>query len=279
MTADRLRVRVIQVGYGDAEPVAERVQRVADLVRAQRGADLVVLPELWAHGGFAYPSWADRSEALDGPVAQALSAAAREIGATVHAGSIIEQQAGGSPGSASPPGGRTRWNTSLLFDRGGHLASRYRKIHRFGFGEGEPALLDAGSEVVTAALTAPGGRPVATAGMATCYDLRFPELFRRLVDAGSEVFLVPAAWPAARVAHWTLLGRARAVENQCFTIQCNTAGTHSGVAMGGRSQIVGPTGVVLAEAGEDEEVISAELDLGEVAACRTSFPVLTDRRL
>ncbi len=278
-TNGRLRVRVIQVGYGDAEPVAERVQRVVALVREQRGADLVILPELWAHGGFAYPSWTDRAETLDGPVARALSAAAGEIGATVHAGSIIEHQPGGAPGSALSPGGRTRWNTSLLFNRSGQLETYYRKIHRFGFGEGEPALLDAGSEVVTAALTAPGGRPLTTAGMATCYDLRFPELFRRLVDAGSEVFLVPAAWPAARVEHWTLLGRARAVENQCFMIQCNTAGTHSGVAMGGHSQIVGPTGVALAEAGDREEVITADLDLDQVAGYRTSFPVLADRRL
>ena len=79
-------------------------------------------------------------------------------------------------------------------------------------------------------------------GLSTCYDLRFPELYRQQLDAGAEVFVVPAAWPAARVAHWTLLGRARAVEDQAFVVQCNTAGTHAGTEMGGRSQVVAPDG-------------------------------------
>ena len=86
------------------------------------------------------------------------------------------------------------------------------------------------------------------AGLSTCYDLRFPEIYRRQVDAGAELFVVPAAWPAARVGHWSLLGRARAIENQAVMVQCNTAGTHAGHEMGGRSQVVSATGEVLAEA-------------------------------
>jgi predicted amidohydrolase len=115
--------------------------------------------------------------------------------------------------------------------------------------------------------------------VATCYDLRFPELFRALVDAGSDVFVIPAAWPAARVEHWELLGRARALENQCFVIQCNTGGSHSGVTMGGSSQVVGPDGVVLARAGQGEEVLSVTIDLDQVHSFRKSFPVLADRRV
>lgn len=274
-----MRVHVVQVAYGDDEPVADRIERVAALVREQRGADLVILPELWAHGGFAYPHWASRSESRSGPVARALSGAAREIGAVVHAGSIVEHDDGNPPGSAPPARGRTRWNTSLLFNNRGELEASYRKIHRFGFAEGEPELLAAGTEVVTATVAGPAGAPPVTAGLATCYDLRFPELFRLLQSSGSEIVLVPAAWPASRVDHWTLLGRARAVENQCFVVQCNTAGTHSGHAMGGRSQIVGPDGVVLAEAGDREEVLIADLDLTRLAEYRASFPVLADRIL
>ena len=117
-------------------------------------------------------------------------------------------------------------------------------------------------------------------GLSTCYDLRFPELYRQQVLAGAEMFLVPAAWPAARVAHWTLLGRARAIENQCVVVQCNTAGTHAGYQMGGHSQVVSASGEVLAEAsGNDQQVLSLDVDLAATTAYREAFPVLDDRRL
>lgn len=94
------------------------------------------------------------------------------------------------------------------------------------------------------------------------------------------MLVVPAAWPAARVGHWSLLGRARAVENQCLVVQCNTAGTHAGNEMGGRSQVVAATGEVLAEASAtQEDVLSVEVDLAGTTAYRRSFPVLADRRL
>jgi predicted amidohydrolase len=274
-----IQVHLLQVAYGDEESVEARVARVADLVRAQRGADLVVLPELWAHGGFAASSWAQRAETLDGPTVRALSEAARDLGAVVHAGSIVERAPTGAVGRALGPDGRGLWNTSLLLSADGSVEATYRKVHRFGFGDGEPKILEAGEEIVTAPLLAHDGVEIARLGLATCYDLRFPELFRQLLDAGGDVFIVPAAWPAARIAHWQLLGRARALENQSFLIQCNTAGTHSGTAMGGRSQVVSPEGVVLAEAGADEEVLSVRLDLRDIQVYRRSFPVLSDRRL
>ncbi|MGN6299477.1 MAG: carbon-nitrogen family hydrolase [Angustibacter sp.] len=272
-----MRVAVVQVAYGDDEPVADRVARVADLVRAQAGHDLVVLPELWAPGGFAYRQWAERAEPLDGPTVTTLRDAAREADVVLHAGSIVETAADGAQRGET---GRGLWNTSVLVGPDGALLATYRKIHRFGFGEGEPQLLEAGTDVVCAQVPCPasGGDDVRL-GLATCYDLRFPELFRRLLDAGAQVVVVPAAWPAARVAHWTLLGRARAVEDQVFVVACNTAGTHSGHAMGARSQVVGPTGEVLAEAGEGEQVLSVELDVAGLDAVRRAFPVLADRRL
>src|ERR1035437_5522781 len=106
-----MRIAVIQLAYDDREPVAEKVTRAADLVRAQAGHDLVVLPELWAPGGFAYQSWAERAEPVDGPVASAMSAAARDTGVMLHAGSIIERPADGLSG----PEGKELWNTSLVF--------------------------------------------------------------------------------------------------------------------------------------------------------------------
>jgi predicted amidohydrolase len=269
-----MRIHVVQVAYGDDEPVPERRERVAALVAEQRGADLVVLPELWAPGGFSYRDWPERAEPVDGPTIAAVAAAAKEVGAVVHAGSVVEQA---PEGADRGPQGRGLWNTSVVLGPDGARLATYRKVHRFGFGAGEPHLLEAGTELVTVSL--PGHGEHAVAGLATCYDLRFPELFRALLDVGSRMFLVPAAWPAARVAHWSLLARARAVENQCVVVAANTAGTHAGHAMGGRSVVVGPSGDVLAEAGDGEEVLVADVDLAAVDEVRRSFPVLADRRL
>lgn len=253
-----MRVAVIQLAYGDDEPVADRTARVADLVRAQRGADLVVLPELWPQGGFSYDRWEEAAQPLDGPAVTALSDAAHDISALVHMGSLVERDETGR-----------LFNTSVLLGADGQVIATYRKVHLFGFGEGEPKLMT------------PGDGPVVHdgLGLATCYDLRFPEMFRALLDGGAEVVLMPAAWPARRVQHWRLLTLARAVENQSYVVACNTAGKHAGVAMGGGSLVVDPWGEVIAEAGPDEEVLVADLDLALVPSTRSSFPVLADRRL
>jgi len=274
-----LDVRAIQLAYGDDEPVGERVQRAADIVRAQRGADLIVMPELWAPGYFTFESWADRAETLEGGTVAALAAAAAEVGAVVHLGSLLERTGGRAVNTASPSGGRGMWNTSVMLGRDGSRLASYRKIHPFGFGEGEPALIDPGDRVAVAAIDSGPAHPKTIVGMATCYDLRFPELFRELNDAGATIFAIPAAWPEARIEHWEVLGRARAIENQAFVVQCNTGGAHGGVVLGGCSQIVSPGGEVLARAGSGEEVIEAQLNLTELEEYRRDFPVLADRRL
>ncbi len=264
-----MKIAVIQLAYADDEPLADRRERAAGLVRAQAGADLVLLPELWAPTGFGYRGWAAAAEPVDGPTVAAIADAARAIGAVVHAGSIIEAlpEAG--------PEGKALANTSVLLGPDGTPVAIYRKIHRFGFADGEPALLEAGREIVVVDL--PDGGP--RVGLSTCYDLRFPELYRGQLDAGAQVFLVPAAWPKPRVAHWSLLGRARAIENQCVLVAANTGGTHAGYVMGGASQVVSPRGEVLAEAGSGEEVLRVDVDVAEVSAYRAEFPVLADRRL
>jgi predicted amidohydrolase len=232
------------------------------LVRAQGGSDLVVLPELWPVGGFAADAWSDAAEPLDGPTADAMASAARDAGVWLHAGSIVERDPDGPI-----------YNTSLLFSPGGELAHTYRKIHRFGFDRGEAVRMGAGEEIVTA------GTEHGVLGLATCYDLRFPELFRGLLDAGAELLVVPAAWPAKRLDHWQLLARARAVESQVYVLACNDVGSNGGVPQGGHSVVVGPWGEVLAEAGDAEEVLVVDLDPTAVAKARESFPVLRDRVL
>ncbi len=269
-----MRIALIQLAYGDDESLVDRTRRAADLVRAQRGHDVVVLPELWSAGGFSYKLWEERAQDVDGSVAEALAKAAEDAGVFLHGGSIVERPASGEVG----PEGKSLWNTSLVFDASGAPVTAYRKIHRFGFAGGEPKYLEAGDGLKFVEVPDGAGGAV-HAGLSTCYDLRFPELYRAQIDQGATMFIVPAAWPMARVAHWSLFLRARAVENQCFTLGCNTAGTHAGTRMGGHSAVIAPTGDVVAEAGEDEEVLSVEIDPSDVQSYRAAFPVLDDRRL
>ncbi len=257
----QMRVHVVQLAVDLAESIPDRVARTTALVRAQTGADLIVLPELWVQGGFAFDDFEATAEPLDGPTFLALASAARDVGAWLHGGSLVERAAEGL------------FNTSVLLRPDGSLVATYRKRHLFGFSGGETKVLRAGDVLVTAEV---GGARI---GLATCYDLRFPEMFRALLDAGAEVFVVPAAWPSPRIAHWSLLARARAVENQAYLIACNTVGEQAGVTLGGRSVVVDPWGAVLAEAGLGEEVLIVDLDPALVAKTRASFPVLADRRL
>ncbi|ANH92498.1 MULTISPECIES: carbon-nitrogen family hydrolase [unclassified Streptomyces] len=257
-----MRASLIQIAVDEGESVAVRRRRAASLVRAESAADLVVLPELWTTGAFAFDEFDGAAEPLRGPTYEAMAAAAADAGVWLHAGSVPERDIDG-----------TLYNTSLVFTPSGDLAASYRKIHRFGFDQGEAVLMGAGRDLVAVRL------PETVVGVATCYDLRFPELFRGLVDAGAETLVVPAGWPERRRAHWTLLARARAVENQAFVLACGTAGTHAGVPQAGHSIVVDPWGEVLAEAGADEEVLRAEFDPAKVARTREQFPALKDRVL
>ncbi|MEW5354202.1 carbon-nitrogen family hydrolase [Streptomyces sp. 16-176A] len=257
-----MRASLIQIAVDEGESVASRRQRAAALVREQAGADLVVLPELWTTGAFAFEEFEAAAEALDGPTHEVMAKAASDAGVWLHAGSIPERAPEGAV-----------YNTSLVFSPSGDLVASYRKIHRFGFDKGEAVLMGAGREPVTVPL------PDTTLGLATCYDLRFPELFRSLVDGGAEILVIPAGWPERRRAHWTLLAQARAVEDQAFVLACGTAGAHAGVPQAGHSIVVDPWGEVLAEAGHDEEVLTVEFDPGRVATTREQFPALKDRVL
>ncbi|MEU6030596.1 carbon-nitrogen family hydrolase [Streptomyces tauricus] len=257
-----MRASLLQIDVDEAESVDARRQRVASLVRRQTASDLVILPELWTTGAFAYESFGTEAESLDGPTYEVMAKAASDAGVWLHAGSIPERVTGGG-----------LYNTSLVFSPSGDLAATYRKIHRFGFDKGEAVLMGAGSELVTVRL------PETTVGLATCYDLRFPELFRGLVDAGAETLVVSAGWPERRRSHWTLLAQARAVEDQAYVLACGTAGAHAGVPQAGHSIVVDPWGEVLAEAGGGEEVLTVEFDPSKVGATREQFPALKDRAL
>jgi len=257
-----MKVSAVQFDFIERETFDARVERMLSLVAAERDADLVVLPELWPNGGFTYSLWDVTAQPLNGPLVHQLRDAARSAAVVLHGGSFIERHDDGS-----------LTNTAIVIDRDGSVRAVYRKIHLFGFTEGEPKYLVGGDEVVVADTSA--GR----LGLATCYDLRFPEMFRQLTDDESDVFVVPAAWPAPRIAHWSVLARARAIENQLPLIAVNTAGAHGGVTMGGASLVVDALGATLAEAGDGEQVIRAEIDAEHTRGWRERFPALGDRRL
>lgn len=260
--ADTLRVGLVQVAYDPNEAALSRWDRIAATIRSHRDHDLLVLPELWAHGAFNAAAWHDESESHDGEFVQRIQGLASELGIVLHGGSFIEKA------------DSQLWNTSVVAGPGGSILAMYRKIHRFGFSDGEPKYLEAGQEIVS--FDALG----TTIGLATCYDLRFPEQFRLLIDRGAEIFAVPASWPAARRPHWQVLGQARALEDQTWVLQANTVGTHAGVTMGGSSQVVSPEGTIVARASDDgEEVLSTTIDLETVRTFRREFPVLENRRI
>jgi predicted amidohydrolase len=163
------------------------------------------------------------------------------------------------------------YNTAALFGPRGERIGAYRKIHLFA-PLGEVEHMSPGQSLPTFDL--PWGRTA----LAICYDLRFPELWRRYTDAGVQLILIPAEWPQVRIEHWQLLLRARAVENQIFVAGCNRAGRDSDGDYGGHSAVIDPWGRVLVEGGAEPGLFFATLDLKEVSRSRRRLPALGDRR-
>lgn len=257
-----MKIALIQVASPQEEPEPDRVARVGALLDSIDEVDLIVLPELWACGYFAFDHYRDSAQQLNGPLTQQVAGWARRLRTPVQMGSLVEQ---GDDGRL--------FNTALLLDADGEIALEYRKMHVFGYQSLEAQLLTAGDQADV--------QPTqfARVGMTTCYDLRFPELYRVLTEKGAEFLLVPAAWPAARLEHWRLLTRARALENQAFLIACNAAGRQGEVDLAGHSCVIDPWGRVVAEAGGGEEVLYADIDPGMVGKIRSEFTALDDRRL
>jgi predicted amidohydrolase len=166
--------------------------------------------------------------------------------------------------------GKKNENRIAIFDHGEYVES-YSKIHLFGFDDGEKTRFQAGNELSLI------NRYGVDLGFAICYDLRFPELFRKYRSLGTSVFIIPASWPEPRVEHWTTLLKARAIENQAFVIGCNAVGIQGDVTLGGRSMIISPLGKVYGEASpNNEELLIVTLDFSETEDTRIRFPVNED---
>jgi predicted amidohydrolase len=264
-----VRIAVCQLNPREDRAENLRAARAALTEAAARGADLAVLPELVDYMG---PSaGAPKGEPVDGEFATSMADAARSLGMWVHAGSFREE---------GPDAGHA-YNTSLVFDRDGRLASTYRKIHLYDVeipgrvSYQESTTVAAGSEVVN--VDVEGVR----VGLSICYDLRFPELYRALAVAGAEVLVVPAAFMTHTGRdHWEVLLRARAIENQCWVVAAGQIGPHEPArSTYGRSMVVDPWGTVVAQAPDTVGVTVADVDLGRLATIRAELPSLANRRL
>lgn len=259
-----MKVAVGQFASG-TDASANRAKAV-DLVRsaAGAGAELVVLPE-----AAAYPldrpvtEMVKAAEPLDGPFVTALAGAALELGVTAIAGML-----------ESVPGEARVYNTVVAISANG-LLGRYRKLHLYdALGRKESDAMVPGSIDGDELLVVPVGEFVV--GVVTCYDLRFPELFRALVDRGATAFAVPAAWVAGplKEEHWSIMCRARAIENTSYLL----AAAQLPPTYCGRSLVLDPMGVVLAGLGELTGFTTADISADRVGSVRSALPVLAQRR-
>jgi predicted amidohydrolase len=225
---------------------------------ARRGSQLVVFPELWPTA-YDLENWQKHADPMGEGMFAQLSALAREHRIAI-ASSVLEVKDGRA------------YNTFGLYDAQGALLGTYRKVHLVPMLD-EPKWLAAGDQLTLA--EAEWG----LTGLGICYDLRFPEMWRKYALGGARLFILPAEWPSRRTYHWQTLLRARAIENQVFVAACNRVGESKGEVFAGKSALIDPWGEAVVEGGpEAEALLTAEIDLAKVDDIRQRIPVFKDRR-
>ncbi len=260
----KTRVALCQLKTGENKD--ENLEKAVTAVRsaADEGADIAVLPEMFICP-YSADVFSDYAELADeGKTARIISAEAKSLGIYIHAGSIPETDKGGL------------YNTSLLFDKKGRIISKYRKIHLFdvdikgGITFRESDTLDYGKVVKTACAGC------WNIGLAICYDLRFPEMFRLMSRQGAQAFIVPATFNnITGPAHWELLVRSRAVDSQAYVIAVSAALNRDAEYKAyGHSMAADPWGGIICMANEEEQIIHADIDLSIVEKVRRQLPVL-----
>jgi len=270
MSSNAFDVAVVQMNSG--EDKAKNVETALRLIdeAASTGARLVVLPEIWTYLGGEDDGSRTNAETIPGPVTDTLAAKARQHGIYLHGGSILEKREG------EPK----LFNTTVVFDPNGERVAQYSKIHMFDVvldgvaSYQESNTVQRGEEIVTFEMDG------TTVGLAICYDLRFPELFRILTLHGADVILLPAAFTMTTGKdHWEVLIRARAIENQVYMVSSGQFGPDSsGKWCYGRSLIADPWGTVIATAPDRECVLRATVDLDYLQKVRRQVPSVQNRQ-
>lgn len=244
-----MKVALIQTGLEVSfNSKAENLTQVLKLVNTT-SAELMLFPEMWPCGYASFERYKADAEPLDGPLVTALRAAAKNRGVWLMPGSFPEQKDG------------KLYNTTMLISPQGEIAGVYRKIHVFGYKSREKELVAKGP--APAIVSTPFGQ----VGLAICYDLRFPELFRYYAKNGVQIFLVAASWPNDRRYAWDLFVKARAHENMCWMLAVNS---HA------HSLAVAPTGEIAAQGPNKRDTITVDIDLDLARTTRADFPVLND---
>lgn len=254
-----MKVASIQMSVVEDDKDAT-LKKAAEAIEKCTDADLVMLPEIWNTGFMSFDRYVKEAETIDGPTPSLMKSLANKMGIFLHTGSFVEEDNG------------QYYNTSLLLSPKGEILGKYRKIHLFGFNSQETQILSPGETVVVVET------PFGKMGMATCFDLRFPELFRAMVDRGAQCFLVCSAWPYPRIEPWIMLNRVRALENQAYLISANSCGINCGSQFVGHSMVIDPWGTILAGAGDEEIIVRTTIDLEKVALSRDIFPGLAGRK-
>ncbi|MDA0658554.1 MAG: carbon-nitrogen hydrolase family protein [Planctomycetota bacterium] len=264
-----LRVAAVQMNSGLDPEANRRDAEKAIRSAAREGAQLIVLPELFSCLG-DMKDILPHAESIPGPTSNQMCALAQELQIYLCAGSICEK-------SSQP---NLAYNTSLMFGPKGELLAKYRKIHLFDIDLPDRVSYRESQFMLPGEHTHCTPIGATNVGQATCYDLRFPELFRVLTDQGATLFAIPAAFTKATgEPHWQVLLRARAIENQCFVVAANQCGSHGAkLETFGHSQIIDPWGRVLAEAQQQPQMIVADLDLAAQLGIRSHLPCLQHRR-
>ncbi|MFQ6100435.1 MAG: carbon-nitrogen family hydrolase [Anaerolineae bacterium] len=253
-----LTIALAQIDVTIGQPEDNLVRAWEFAAQAQEaGADLLLLPELWFHG-YDLEQAEERAAPLGEGGFAHMAALAREFGLHL-AGSTLERHAGGVS------------NTCAFYAPDGTLLGAYRKIHLFRMMR-EPRYLAPGDHLTLCPT------PWGPTGLTICYDLRFPEPLRAMALAGAVLFLAPAQWPLKRIEAWLLLARARAVENELFVAACNRVGSDGDITFPGRSLVVDPWGHALVEGDDQERLLIAQIDFGEVRKARRYLTVYEDRR-
>jgi predicted amidohydrolase len=254
----KISISLAQMHIELAQPDANLEQAIGFVKQASANrSDLILFPELWSSGYDL--KHADRYVPVNASVLEVLSGLAVSEKIAI-GGSLLEKVSG------------QFYNTFYLIDQTGQIIAKYRKIHLFRL-MNEDRWLQAGDQPQSANLH------WGTAGMAICYDLRFPELFRHYALENANLICLPSEWPSVRINHWKVLLQARAIENQLFVAAVNSVGQTGVETFGGASAIVSPWGDVLAEGdSQSETLLTAEIDFDQVERIRQTIPIFQDRR-
>ena len=256
-----IKVACIQLWHNDDESKQDRIARAEQLVDSAADCDLILLPEIWNIGWCSFDLYHKECEPLQGETVSRMAEKARTVNAYVLAGSIVEKD------------GDNLYNTAVLLDPKGQIIATYRKMHLVGFmGAKEAEYMKRGEELVAVKTD------VGVLGFSICYDLRFPEPFRKMVlQHGVEIILHPTAWPIIRLDDYRDTCHVRANENLCYLASCNSAGFNRGKQYAGHSAIIDPWGIRTASTGLYESVVKTEIDIAEMYKIRESMPWLRDK--